>query len=66
MQIHYNPETSVLHVRLDGEIDHHSSSFMRSEIDDSIYAYLPEMLVLDFRGREFHGQFRNWLDYGTL
>ncbi|MEE5992775.1 MAG: anti-sigma factor antagonist [Oscillospiraceae bacterium] len=48
MKIHYHPETGVLHIRLDGEIDHHSSSFMRSEIDDAIYAYLPEMLVLDF------------------
>ena len=48
MQIHYNPERAVLHIRLDGEIDHHSSNQMRSEIDDAIYAYLPEMLVLDF------------------
>ena len=53
MQIHYNPETSVLHIWLDGEIDHHSSSFMRSEIDDAIYAYMPEMLVLDFQDVSF-------------
>ena len=53
MQIHYNPETAVLQVRLDGEIDHHSSGQMRSEIDDAIYAYLPEMLILDFRDVSF-------------
>ncbi len=53
MQIHYNAENAVLHIRLDGEIDHHSSGDMRTEIDSAIYAHLPETLVLDFQDVSF-------------
>ena len=48
MQIYYDTQTAELHVRLDGEIDHHSSIPMRAEIDAAIYAHLPHTVILDF------------------
>ena len=38
---------------LDGEIDHHCAQPMRTEIDEKIPAYQPEVLVLDFAGVTF-------------
>ncbi|MFR6496374.1 MAG: anti-sigma factor antagonist, partial [Ruminococcus sp.] len=38
---------------LDGEIDHHCAQPMRTEIDEKITAYQPEVLVLDFAGVTF-------------
>ena len=40
---------------LDGEIDHHCAQPMRTEIDEKITAYQPEVLVLDFAGVTFIG-----------
>lgn len=34
---------------LDGEIDHHCAQPMRTEIDEKITAYQPEVLVLDLQ-----------------
>lgn len=48
MQIYYDTQTAELHVRLDGEIDHHSSIPMRAEVDAAIYAHLPRTVILDF------------------
>ena len=38
---------------LNGEIDHHCAQPMRTEIDEKITAYQPEVLVLDFAGVTF-------------
>lgn len=38
---------------LDGEIDHHGAQPMRTEIDEKITTYQPEVLVLDFAGVTF-------------
>ncbi|MBQ4465055.1 MAG: anti-sigma factor antagonist [Oscillospiraceae bacterium] len=48
MQLQFSSSDSELTVRLDGEIDHHSSIRLRSEIDAAIYAHLPHTLILDF------------------
>ena len=53
MQIQYNTENACLTVRLDGEIDHHSSNALRAEVDAAIYAHLPQELVFDFRNVSF-------------
>ncbi|MBR7039907.1 MAG: anti-sigma factor antagonist [Oscillospiraceae bacterium] len=47
MQIRYDTETACLVVRLDYEIDHHSATLLRADIDAAIYAHLPRTLVLD-------------------
>ncbi|MDE5792480.1 MAG: anti-sigma factor antagonist, partial [Oscillospiraceae bacterium] len=40
-------------VLLDGEIDHHSSNQIRTEIDTAIYAHMPKTLVFDFQNVTF-------------
>lgn len=53
MQIDYDIAENQLLVRLEGEIDHHSSIQIRREIDDAIYAHLPQTLILDFQNVTF-------------
>ncbi len=53
MKLHYDTATDKLHVVLDGEIDHHSSGKLRSEVDAAIYMHTPKTLVLDFRDVTF-------------
>ena len=43
----------VITAYLDGEIDHHSASVMRNEIDAAVEKNMPTMLVLDFRDVSF-------------
>ena len=43
----------VVTAYLDGEIDHHTASVMRNEIDSTIERNMPSMLVLDFRDVTF-------------
>ena len=38
---------------LEGEIDHHTASVMRNEIDAVVEKNMPSMLVLDFRDVSF-------------
>lgn len=38
---------------LDGEIDHHSASVLRNEIDAAVEKNMPQMLILDFRDVTF-------------
>ena len=47
-KIHYDSGTEQLFVRLSGEIDHHSSIPLRTEIDTAVYAHMPHILILDF------------------
>lgn len=53
MQIHYDMNKNQLLVVLDGEIDHHSSSQIRTEIDTAIYAHMPQILIFDFQNVTF-------------
>jgi len=48
MQIHYDASSEQLLVMLSGEIDHHTSIPLRTEIDTEIYAHMPGILILDF------------------
>ena len=43
----------VVTAYLDGEIDHHTASVMRNEIDAAVEKNIPTMLVLDFRDVSF-------------
>ena len=38
---------------LDGEIDHHTASVIRNEIDAAVEKNMPTMLILDFRDVTF-------------
>ena len=38
---------------LDGEIDHHTASVIRNEIDAAVEKNMPTLLVLDFRDVSF-------------
>ena len=42
-----------LRILISGDIDHHSSSMMREQIDFSIKKYHPKTLVLDFSSVNF-------------
>lgn len=53
MQIDYDMQASELLVRLAGEIDHHNTVRMRSEIDTALYSHTPHTLILDFRNVTF-------------
>ncbi len=53
MKLHYDTSSQELLVRLDGELDHHRSAMLRTEIDAALYAHMPRILVLDFQAVTF-------------
>lgn len=53
MNLRYDQANARLLVQLDGEIDHHTSFRLRSEIDEGIYLHTPRQLVLDFQNVSF-------------
>ncbi len=53
MKLHYDSAEAQLYVRLCGEIDHHSSARLRTDIDNAIYTHSPRTLVLDFQDVTF-------------
>ena len=53
MAVEITLQDRTLDAVLDGEIDHHCAQPMRTEIDEKITAYQPEVLVLDFAGVTF-------------
>lgn len=53
MPVKIEVSDSVMTAYLDGEIDHHSSSAIREEVDKTIDAEKPDMLILDFRDVTF-------------
>lgn len=53
MPIKITVNGEVVTAFLDGEIDHHTASVMRNEIDAAVEKNLPTMLVLDFRDVSF-------------
>ena len=59
---------------LDGEIDHHTASVIRNEIDAAVEKNMPTLLVLDFRDVSFMdssgiglvmGRYRNLIKTGA-
>lgn len=53
MPVKIEVSDSVMTAYLDGEIDHHSASAIREEVDKTIDAEKPDMLILDFRDVTF-------------
>jgi stage II sporulation protein AA (anti-sigma F factor antagonist) len=53
MSVKITVSGEVVTAYLDGEIDHHSASVMRNEIDAAVEKNIPTMLVLDFRDVSF-------------
>ena len=51
--ISYDVQERILTVSLFGEIDHHTSAGIRSEIDGLVRKYSPLCLILDFAGVDF-------------
>lgn len=53
MPVKIEVSDSVMTAYLDGEIDHHSASAIREEVDKTIDTEKPDMLILDFRDVTF-------------
>ena len=53
MSVKITVNGEVVTAYLDGEIDHHTASIMRNEIDAAVEKNIPTMLVLDFRDVSF-------------
>ena len=53
MQIYFENAENKLTVRLNGEIDHHSTLDIRDKIDTAVREAVPAELVLDFAGVSF-------------
>lgn len=53
MSVKITVNGEVVTAYLEGEIDHHSASVMRNEIDEAVEKNMPTMLVLDFRDVSF-------------
>ena len=53
MSVKITVNDSVVTAFLEGEIDHHSASVIRNEIDAEIERNCPEVLILDFKDVSF-------------
>ena len=53
MSVKITVSGEVVTAYLDGEIDHHTASVMRNEIDAAVEKNIPTMLVHDFRDVSF-------------
>ena len=53
MLIKFKKENETLTAYLEGEIDHHTASFARNEIDTVLVGETPAKLILDFGGVTF-------------
>lgn len=53
MSVKITVNGEVVTAFLDGEIDHHSASVIRNEIDAEIEKHCPEVLIMDFRDVSF-------------
>lgn len=53
LDIKLNGDKTKLYAFLDGEIDHHTSSFLRTDIDLNINLYKPKALFIDFSAVSF-------------
>ena len=50
-KIEYSNKT--LYIRLFGDIDHHSAKYIREDIDNELYKYQPETMIMDLSAVEF-------------
>ncbi len=53
MNIYYEQAGERLFVELAGELDHHSTGSLRTEVDEAIFFHNPHELILDFRNVTF-------------
>ena len=53
MAVKITVNDSVVTAFLEGEIDHHSASYIRNEIDAEVERTSPEVLILDFKDVTF-------------
>lgn len=53
MPVKITASEEVLTAFLEGEIDHHTASVMRCEIDAAVEKNMPSVLILDFRDVTF-------------
>ena len=53
MQIHFDSQNNTLIVQLDGDLDHHSATLIREEIDQSIIYYNASKLIFDLKNLSF-------------
>ena len=53
MSIRINDDGSVITVKLEGELDHHTAKPLRESIDNYINIYMPKKVILDFLNLEF-------------
>lgn len=53
MQVLFKTEKDTLTVFLSGDIDHHTSRFIREDIDRELLRHIPKKLRLDFKGVRF-------------
>ncbi|MCQ1530999.1 anti-sigma F factor antagonist [Lutispora saccharofermentans] len=53
MQVNFETLNNILIIKLNGELDHHSSSYVRDEIDDEILAKNPKNILFDMSHLNF-------------
>lgn len=53
MQVNFETFNNILIIKLNGELDHHSSSYVRDEIDDEILAKNPKNILFDMSHLNF-------------
>ncbi|MGE5474248.1 MAG: anti-sigma F factor antagonist [Ignavibacteriales bacterium] len=53
MDLEFVKELSTLIVKINCELDHHSSDSLRRKVDGEIQRYMPQNLVFDFDGVRF-------------
>jgi stage II sporulation protein AA (anti-sigma F factor antagonist) len=53
MQTEYITQSKTLVVRLNGELDHHTSEMVRRRVDGDIQRLAPRRVIFDFSGLKF-------------
>ena len=53
MQVNFETLNNILIIKLNGELDHHSSSYVKDEIDDEILAKNPKNILFDMSHLNF-------------
>lgn len=53
MEIQYLKDSRTILVKIDCELDHHSSNSIRRRVDGDIQRYAPKNIVFDFEGVRF-------------
>lgn len=53
MELDFLPESRTLVVKIDCELDHHTSETVRRRVDNEIQRIMPKKLIFDFSGVNF-------------